>query len=99
MQATDSQILEVMSLFGISQEDIRRAQTNGRALDAFKARVKKAYRQAAHQLHPDKNNNDPEKARLFQLAGQVVEEINAMRFESHPRRVKWAVRVRARAAM
>lgn len=94
MEFTDAQIAEVMAGLGIAPEDFQRARVNGRALDALRAHVKKAYRKLALSLHPDRTGGDPEKAKLFQLATEVVQEIEKMEAEP-PRRVKWAVRIKA----
>lgn len=94
MEYTDAQIAEVMAGLGVAPEDLQRARVNARALDALRARLKKSYRKLALSLHPDRTGGDPEKARLFQLATEVVQEIERMKVEP-PRRVKWAVRIKA----
>lgn len=94
MEFTDAQIAEVMAGLGVTPTDLQRARVNGRALDALRAHVKKAYRKLAFSLHPDRTGGDPEKAALFQLATEVVQEIGRMEAEP-PRRVKWAVRIKS----
>lgn len=95
MDYTDAQIIEVMARLGVSQADILRAQTSQRALDAVKARLKKAYRKLAMECHPDRTGDDAEKAELFQLATHVVKEIETMVPRARARRVKWALRIRS----
>lgn len=97
MDYSDAQIMEVMLRLGVSQADLMRAQTSQRALDALKARLKRAYRQLAMECHPDRTNNDSDKAALFQLATHVVKEIETIQPHPNPRRMKWAVRIKATA--
>jgi hypothetical protein len=100
VEYTDAQIAQVMDGLEIDQDTILRARTNARALDVLKREVKKAYRKLVLTLHPDRTGGDPEKSSLFQLATEVVKEIQAMEVTSEaPRRVKWAVRLRARATV
>lgn len=97
MDYSDAQILEVMLRLGVSQADLMRAQSSQRALDALKARLKRAYKTLALECHPDRTHNDPEKAALFQLATHVVKEIETIQPHPNPRRLKWAVRIKATA--
>lgn len=100
MEYTDAQIAEVMEGLEIDQAILLRAQTNARALDTLKRGIKKAYRKLALRLHPDKTGGDPAKSVLFQLATEVVKEIEALEVTSDPpRRVRWAVRLKARAVV
>lgn len=95
MDYSDAQVLEVMSRLGVSQADLQRAQTSQRALDALKARIKRSYKALALECHPDRTNNDSDKAALFQLATHVVKEIEEIRPHPNPRQIKWAARIRA----
>jgi hypothetical protein len=100
MEYTDGQIAQVMESLEIDQDILLRARTSARALDTLKREVKKTYRKLALVLHPDRTGNDPEKSFLFQLATEVVKEIQVMEVISEsPRCVKWAVRLRARATV
>jgi len=92
---SDVQILEVMHGLGITQAGIARAQLSARSLDALKSKVKRTYKALALKLHPDRTNNDVEKAKLFQLATHVVKEIESMEAHPNPRTVKWAVKIRS----
>jgi phage-related protein len=94
VEFTDEQIVTVMAGLGITQADLSRASMSERSLQALQRRVKKAYRKLVMELHPDRTNDDPDKARLFQLAGKVVEEIEKMDAHPNPRRIKWAVKIR-----
>lgn len=95
MDYSDGQVLEVMRQLGVSQTDILRAQSSQRALDALKVRLKRSYRALALRCHPDRTDNDPEKASLFQLATHVVKEIEATTAHPCPRRIKWAAKIKA----
>lgn len=95
MEFSDAQIIEVMHRLGVSQDDLLRAQSSERTLDALKARLKKPYKALALECHPDRTNNDPDRAALFQLATHVVKEIESMQAHPNPRQVKWAVRIRS----
>lgn len=95
MDFSDAQIIEVMGRLGVSQADLLRAQSSERALDAIKARLKKAYRKLALECHPDRTGEDAGKAELFQLATHVVKEIETMVPRARTRTVKWAVRIRS----
>jgi len=95
MDYSDAQIVDVMSRLGVSRADLQRAQTSQRALDALKQRVKRAYKALALECHPDRTNDDQDKAAMFKLATNVVEEIDAIRPHPNPRRVKWAARIKA----
>lgn len=94
MDYTDEEIVEAMARLSVSQADLQRAQTSGRALDALQRHVQKVYRSVIFELHPDRTGDDPAKARLFQLVGEVVKEIEGMVAHPHPRNVKWAVKLR-----
>jgi hypothetical protein len=94
VEFTDAQIAEVMTGLGLTRDDLRRVRTNQRALDALRSRIKKAYKRLVLTLHPDRTGGDPEKAALFQLATEVVQEIEKME-AGPPRHVKWAVRIKA----
>lgn len=83
-----------MEGLGLDRADFVHARSNGRALDAFKARVRRAYRKLVLELHPDRTGNDPEKAKLFQLATAVVKEIETMTPCPRPRRYRWAMKMR-----
>jgi len=95
MGYSDAQIMEVMHRLGVSQPDLLRAQTSQRALDALKSHLKHAYKALAMECHPDRTNDDPDKAALFQLATHVVQEIESMESCPDPRAIKWAVRIRS----
>jgi len=95
MNYSDAQIIEVMLRLGVNQSDLLRAQSSQRALEALKARLKKAYKKLALECHPDRTQDDAEKAQLFQLATHVVKEIENMEAYSNSRRVKWAARIKA----
>ena len=95
MDYSDAQIIEVMLRLGVNQSDLQRAQSSQRALDALKARLKKAYKKLALECHPDRTKDDPEKSKLFQLATHVVKEIESIEAHPDPRRVKWAAKIRA----
>lgn len=98
MDYSNVQIMEVMVRLGVCQADLLRAQTCQRTLDALKARIKKSYRKLALECHPDRTQDDADKAALFQLATHVVKEIETMQAHPNPRRIKWAARIRTRVA-
>lgn len=99
MEYTNAQISEVMQRLGVDQSDIQRACSSSRACDALKSRTRRAYKKLALKLHPDKTNNDPDKAALFQLATEMVEEIKGIVPVTHPRREKWAAKFKGRISI
>lgn len=90
MSYTDAQLKAVMEMLGVSARELRAARSNGRQLEALKRQVKRAYRHAAFELHPDRTGGDPARTDLFRLLSETVEEIQAI--EPQPRK-KWAVRL------
>jgi hypothetical protein len=95
MDYTDEQIQKVMELLGVDQSDVLRAHSCARTHEALNRQLKRAYRKLALELHPDRTGGDEEKSRLFQLATRMVEEIRMIQPRVSPRRVKWAVRLKA----
>jgi hypothetical protein len=98
MDYTDAQVELAFDLLGVSRHEIMRARYNARALDVLQRRVKRVYRLAALELHPDRNGDDPEKARkekMFKLVTEVADAIKHMRVEANPRQTKWALRLTA----
>lgn len=95
MSYTDAQIREVMEALALDQETITVARTHARALEVLKHRTKKTFRKLALEWHPDRRAGNEDKVPLLTLAKTVVDEIQDMRAVSHPRHVKWAVRLRS----
>lgn len=93
MDYSDRQIAVAFELLGISRKELMRARSNPGILEALKARVRKNWRTAAKELHPDRTNEDPQLTEMFKLVKQVVDEITDMRVQTSPRRVKWALRM------
>ncbi len=96
MTYSDEQIQEVMGALAIDQETITLARTHPRVLEVLKRRTKKTFRKLALKWHPDRREGSEDKAQLLSLAKTVVDEIQGMQAMQHTRRVKWAVRFRAR---
>jgi DnaJ domain len=90
MSYTDAQLKAVMEMLDITAPELRQACRNGHQLEALKRRVKRAYRHAAFELHPDRNGGDPVRTDLFRLLSETVEAIQAL--EPTPPK-KWALRL------
>ena len=91
MKLTDSQMLTALGELGIQVDEFHAIRTPGplaemqARLDEFQARVKKAYREAAMRLHPDRNPDDPESEDLFKRVSEVVRQLQALRVQERPR--------------
>jgi DNA-directed RNA polymerase specialized sigma24 family protein len=90
MKLSDAQISRAMQLLRLTPEDFRvieRApsfEEGQRRLAVLKERVKKLFRKAAMELHPDRTNNDPAKTDDFKLVSAVVEDIERLAFSRPP---------------
>lgn len=93
MDYSDRQITMAFELLGITRKELARARTNPGILEAMKVRVKRNWRTAAKELHPDRTSEDPQLTEMFKLVKQVVDEITSMRVQTSSRRVKWALRM------
>lgn len=72
------------------------AEAAERVLSEMKALAKRNYRKASKLLHPDLTGNDPEKAALFRLLSEVVQEVEKLKITvpQPPPRIRWVVRFR-----
>lgn len=53
-------------------------------LKRLKARVRKTFKQLAHQYHPDQNAGDPDKTRIFDMLVRATKEICERRPKAEP---------------
>jgi len=53
-------------------------------LEEIQARAKKRYRKLALELHPDRNNGDEVKAKLFNLVTQVNKQLQDLKIVRRP---------------
>lgn len=93
MDYTDRQITAAFELLGITQKDLARARVNPAVLQALQAKVRRTWKQAARELHPDRTGDDPQLTELFKLVKQVADEVAAMKVRPSRRRMKWALRM------
>jgi len=87
---SDAQLHAVMEILGVSAVELRTARRNGRHLEELQRRVKRNYRLAALELHPDRTDGDVECTELFKLMSEVVKEIQELQ-PAVP--AKWAWRM------
>jgi hypothetical protein len=78
---TDAQLQQAMNWLGIGRDELLHIKTDGSddqaavKLLALQARVKKAYKRAVRELHPDRNGGSSEKTALFRAVTEVYKEI------------------------
>jgi hypothetical protein len=60
-------------------------------LSALKETARKSFRRLAFELHPDRNPDDPEKARLFVALTKVAEYVQALELPRPPEPVPYRV--------
>lgn len=83
MKLTEQQLLLALEELRISVEEFSSIRIPASLsvmtsrLDAFKARAKKSYHEAARRLHPDVNP-DPEAAERFKIVVEVYNQIEAL---------------------
>ena len=91
---TDVELSEVMGILGIVPEDflaVKRARTHEEAqevLRVLKVKAHRGFRKAALKLHPDHNDGDEAKTRLFIRAKEIVDYIEKTRLRPPPRVVR-----------
>lgn len=84
MAITDVQLQAALPYFGVTQEEIRAVQgaptfeAAVAQLAELKARVKKNYKQAVRQLHPDVTGNDEAKAEIFRTLTEMVDSFEKL---------------------
>ena len=66
-----------------------------RRLEELKKRVKKSYREAALELHPDRTGGDEEKLQLFKTVSRLWEQIQKFEIGRQQRPQPRVVHVRA----
>ena len=98
MKLTDAQVIEGMTRLGVTPQDFRVLQTAptldaaNKMLDELKVRVKKSFRRAAMELHPDKNGGDEAKTEEFKRLSALVDEVDKLKmYAAPPPRMPFAV--------
>lgn len=92
MAITDAQLQAALPYFGVSQEEIRAVQTKPsfeaavQALADLKARVKKNYKRAVRELHPDVTGNDAAKTEIFRTLTEMVDGFEKLEVRRPPPR-------------
>ncbi|RKZ05698.1 hypothetical protein DRQ25_15570 [Candidatus Fermentibacteria bacterium] len=91
LRLSDPRVKQTLSEMGVSQADLdslSKATTHAEGeamLDKLKVKTKKGYRALAHELHPDKTGNDPEKTEMFKFVKSIYEGFAAAEFIARPR--------------
>ena len=84
---TDAQLQQAMDWLGMSQADLLRVQnakSDAQAaaqLEALQVRIKKAFKKAVRELHPDRNGGCPKKTALFRAVTEVYQEIGRLELQ------------------
>jgi hypothetical protein len=84
VRMTEEELLAGLGILGVTLEQFQHplranSQDEGaRRLADLKANVKRAFRKAALDLHPDRTGGDEEKAGRFKLASSVAEVVEAL---------------------
>ncbi len=79
--------MDLLALDANELDAVRKAPTLPEAeklLVAFKAKIKKHFRRAAMNLHPDRTDNDPAKTEDFKLISAVMEELEKVTINQRP---------------
>ena len=81
---TDAQLQQAMEWLGVSRDDLLSIKMDSSdelavaRLLALQTRVKKAYKKAVRELHPDRNGGCEKKTTLFRAITEVYKEIGSV---------------------
>lgn len=84
MRISDEDLQAALEELGVTLLELQAVRAPGpmsvmkSRLEEFQARVKKAYREAAMRLHPDRNPDNPEAEDKFKLVSEVSRQIQAL---------------------